>query len=111
MGTDPLVWENPRGVSPPCGTADGRHGTQTSSGGDVGVPTHWSGADNGGIGGDRGIYCPPPEHGRAIYCDPSYHRLMFGRGAESGNAPIQEMVGTARPEYHEYQGRVGSRGW
>ena len=50
MGPEPPVGEFPRRVSPPGGTADGGHGPQTSDGWDVGVPTHRSGAGNGGIG-------------------------------------------------------------
>ena len=89
---DPPVGEGPRGVSPAGSTADGSHGHQASAGRDMYVPTHWSGAGNGETRGNRGIYHPPPEHGRAIHCDPSYHRLVFGGGADSGNAPIQDMV-------------------
>ena len=75
----------------------------------MGVPTHWSGAGNGGTGGDRGIYHPPPEDGCAINCKPSYHGIVFGGGAEFGNAPIKEMMGTDRPVYNGYQGGAGSR--
>ena len=104
VSPDPLVGEGPCGVSPTGGTADGGHGTQTSAGQYVGVPNHWSGAGNGGTGGDRGIFCPPPEHRRAIHCDPSYHGLVSSDRAEYGNAPIQAMVGTSRPGYHGDQG-------
>ena len=31
-----------------------------------------------------------------IHCDSSYRELVSGVGAESGTAPIQEMVGAAR---------------
>ena len=78
MGPDPPVGEIPRGVSPPGGAADGGHGPQTSAGWDMGVPTHWGGASNGGTGVNRVIYRPLPEHGREIYCDPSYHGLVSG---------------------------------
>ena len=74
----------------------------------MGVPTYWSGADNGGIVGYRGIYCSPPEHGHAIHCDLSYHELVFCGGGDAGNAPIQEMVVTDRPGYHGDQGSAGS---
>ena len=65
----------------------------------MGVYTHWGGASNGGTGGDRGVYQPPPEHGRTIHCEPFYHGLVSGGGEESGNAPIQEMMGAAHPVY------------
>ena len=105
MGPDALVGEGPCRISPPGGTADGGHGPQTSARLYVGVTTHWSGSGNGGTGGDRGIYRSPPEHGDTIHCDPSYHGIVFGGGAEARNAPIQVMVGTARPGYHGDQGR------
>ena len=95
-------------VSPPGGMADGRHGPQTSAGQGVGVPRHWSGAGNGGTGGDRGIYRLSPEHGCTIHCDPSYHGLVIGGRAESGNTPIQAIVRTARPGCHGDQVRAGS---
>ena len=108
----PPVGEIPREVSPPCGTAGGGHGPQTSAGREVSVHTHWGGAGNGGTGGDWGIYCPPPEHGRTIHCYSYYHGLVFGGGAEDGNAPIQAMVGSAHPGYHGDKGRaVRHRGW
>ena len=90
--------------------ADGGHGPQTSAGREVVVTTHWSGASNDGVGGDQGIYCLPPELGRTIHFDPSYHRLVFHDGADAGNAPIQEMMGTAHPGYHGDKGREGIRG-
>ena len=75
------------------------------------VPNHWGGAGNGGTGGDRGIYHPPLEQGLTIYCDLSYHGLVSGDGAESGNAPIQAMVGASRPGYPGDKGRAcSSRG-
>ena len=46
---------------------DDRHGPQTSVRWDIGVPTHWGGAGNGGTGGDWGIYNPPPENGHTIH--------------------------------------------
>ena len=95
VGPDPQVGEIPQGVSSPGGASDGGNGNQTLAGRDVGIPTHWSGAVNGGTGGDRGIYLPPPEHGRAIQCEPSYHGIVFGGRSEAGNAPIQVMVGAA----------------
>ena len=109
MVPGPPVVEGPCRVLPPVRTVDGGHGPQTSAGRDVGVPTHWSGADNGGTGKYWGIYLPLPEHGCAIRYDPSYRGLVFGGGAENGNAPIQAMVGTARPVYHGDQGGPGSR--
>ena len=33
---------------------------------------------------------------------------MFGGRAESGNAPIQAMVGASHPGYHEDKDRAGS---
>ena len=39
-----------------------------------------------------GIYCPPPEHGRAIHCDLSYHKIVFGGRVETINAPIQAIM-------------------
>ena len=35
---------------------------------------------------------------------------MFGGEAESRNAPIQAIVGSARPGYHGDQGGAGRRG-
>ena len=64
---------------------------------DIGVPTHWGGSGNGWTGGDWGVYCPPPQLGFAIHCNSYYQRLVSGGGAESGNSPIQAMVGAARP--------------
>ena len=78
MGPDPLLGEGHREVSLTSGTADGGHGPQMSAGRYMGVPTHWGGVGNGVTGGYRGIYRPPPERGRAIHCDPSYHGLLFG---------------------------------
>ena len=106
MDPDTPVGEGPRGFSPPGGMADGWHGPQMPAGRDVGVPIHWSSAENDGTGGDRGIYLPPPEHGCTINFDLSYHGLMFGGVAESGNAPLQEMVGTSCSGYHEDQDRT-----
>ena len=58
-----------------------------------------------------GIYQPPPEHGHTIHCDLSYHGLVSGSGAETGNAPIQAMVGADRPGYTGYKsGACSSRG-
>ena len=65
----------------------------------MGVPTHWGGASNCGTGGDWGIYFPPPEHGIKIHCDFSDNGIVSDRGAESGNVPIQAMVGSACPVY------------
>ena len=45
-----------------------------------------------------------------MHCDPSYHGLVFGGRAESGNAPIQAMVGASHPGYHEDKDRAGSCG-
>ena len=71
------------------------HGLQMSSGKGAGVPTHWSGAGNGGIGGYQVIYSPSPEHGCAINCNPSYHGFLFVGRADTSNVPIQAMVETA----------------
>ena len=60
MGNDPQFVENPRGFPPQGSAVDGGHGTQTSTGWYIGVYTHWGGAVNGGTGGDRGVYQPPP---------------------------------------------------
>ena len=92
MGSDPPFGEIPQGVSPLGGAADGGHGLQMSARWDMGVTTHWGGAGNGGTGGYWGIYCPPPEHGRAINCDSSYHGIVSEGGGEAGNAPIQAMA-------------------
>ena len=92
MGSDPPVGEGPRGVSPPGVEADGGHGTQTSTGWDMGVPTHWCGAVNVGAGLDWCVYLLPPEHGCTIHFDSSYHVLVYGGTAEDGNEPIQVMV-------------------
>ena len=78
MGPETPVGEVPSGVLPLGVMEDGGHGPQTSSGRDMGVPTHWSGAGNGDNEVDWGIYRPPPEHGRAIHCDPYYNGLVFG---------------------------------
>ena len=48
LGTYPPGVEGSRGFPPPVSTADGRYGPQTSTGWDIGVPTHWGGAGNGG---------------------------------------------------------------
>ena len=101
----PPVGEIPRGVTPPGGAVYGSHGPQTSVVQDMGVPTHWGGAINGGTGGDWGIYRLLPEHGCAIHSDPSYHGLVSSSGAEVGNAPVQAMVGASCPGYH--RDRVG----
>ena len=60
---------------------DGSHGPQTSTGWDMGVPTHWGGAGNGGGGLYQGVYRPPPEHGHEVHCKSSYHRIVSGGGA------------------------------
>ena len=59
MGTDSPVGEIPRWFPTPDGAADVRHGTQTSTGWDMSIYTHWGGARNGGDGGDRGVYRLP----------------------------------------------------
>ena len=48
VGTDPLSGETPAGFPPPGGMSDDGHGPQKSTGWDMGVPTHWDGAGNGG---------------------------------------------------------------
>ena len=53
MGSDPLVGEIPRGVSPPGGAANGGHRPQTPTIWDMGLPTYWGGTGNSGTGGDR----------------------------------------------------------
>ena len=65
----------------------------------MGVYNHWGGAGNCGDGGDRGVYLPTPEHGCTVHCKLYYHGLMSGGGAESGTAPIQEMMGAASTGY------------
>ena len=50
VGTNPLDGEFPRGFPPQGGMADGGHGPQMLTGWDMGVPTHWGGAGNGGAG-------------------------------------------------------------
>ena len=107
----PPVGEIPRGVSPPGGAEDGGHGTQKLTGWDMGVPTHWDGDGNGGTGGDWGVYLPLPENGCTTHCDSYYHGLVFSSRAESRNAPIQAMVGSARPGYPgDTGGTCSSRG-
>ena len=110
MGSEPLVGEIPRWVSPPCGAADGGNGTQTSTGWDMGIPTHWGGTVNGGTVGDRDIYRSPSEHGRIIHCKTSYHGLVSGGGAEARNGRIQAMLAEARPGYPGDKGGECSSG-
>ena len=74
----------------------------------MGVTTDWSGSGNGGPGGDWGIYLPPPEDIRSIHFELSYHVILFGVRTESGNAPIQAMVGAACPGYNGDKGGAGS---
>ena len=50
LGNDPLAGEIPRVFLPPGGTADGGHGTQTATGWNMGVPTHWGGSGKSGDG-------------------------------------------------------------
>ena len=77
----------------------------------MGVYTHRGGAGNGGAGGDRGVYHPPPEQGCTVHCNSSYHGLLSGGGAEVGTAPIQAMVGAARSEYPgDNGGRATAKG-
>ena len=76
----------------------------------MGVYTHWGGAENGGTGGDQGLYRPLPEKICTVHCDPSYNRLVSGRVAEYGTAPIQVMVGAAHPGYPGDKGGSGSSG-
>ena len=68
------------------------NGTQTSTGWDMGVYIYWGSTGNGGAGGYRGVYCPPPEHGHTVHCDSYYHGILSGGRAEAGTAPIQDMV-------------------
>ena len=96
MGTDPPVGEIPQGFSPPVGEGDDGNGPQMSTAWDMGVYTHQDGAENGGAGGDRGVYCLMLEHGRTVHCDLSYHRILYGGRAELRTTPIQAMVGAAR---------------
>ena len=110
-GNDPLNGEGPQGFPPPGGTVDGGHETQTSTGGDMGVPTHWGGAGNGGAGQDGGVYRPPPEHSRTIHYDSSYHGLVSGGRAEARTATIKAMVGEACSGYpRDNSGACSSRG-
>ena len=88
MGPDPPVGEGPRGVSTLGRTADGMYRPQTSAQHYMGVTTHLGGSGNGGIGGYQGINRLPPEQGYTIYCDPSYHGIVFGGEVDAGNAPI-----------------------
>ena len=57
----------------------------------MGVPTHWGVTGNGGDGGDQGIYRLPPEHGRAINCDPYYHGILSRRWLEQ---PALDILGS-----------------
>ena len=65
----------------------------------MGVYTHQGGAGNGAAGGNRGVYCPPPEQGRTLHFKSYYHRILSSGGAEASTAPIQEMVGAAYSRY------------
>ena len=85
----------PPSAVPPGGETPRQYVSQTSKGWYMVVSTHWCGSENGRTGGDRGIYCPPPEHGCTIYCDSSYHGFVSGGGVESGNSPIQAMLGAS----------------
>ena len=64
MGTEPLYGEIPQGFPPLGSTVDDGHGPQTSTGWDIGVPSHWEGAGNSGAGQCLGT--------------PMSHPLMFG---------------------------------
>ena len=101
MGSERPVLELPQGVLSLGGATDGRHGPQNSMRWDMVVTTHWGGAGNGGTIGDWGIYLPPTEHGHTIHCGSSYHELVSVIRAETGNSPIQAMVGAARSRYPE----------
>ena len=59
------------------------------------VPTNWGVTGNGETGRDWGIYHQTLDHGCAVHFKPSYHGLVFDGGVESGNVPIQAMVGEA----------------
>ena len=59
----------------------------------MGISIHGGGAGNDGTIRDQGVYLPPPEHGRTIHCDSSYHGIVSGSGAEAGGAALAEMVG------------------
>ena len=72
--------------------------------------THWGGAGDGGVGEERGVYHPPPEHSRTIHCASSYHELVSGGGTEDGTTPLQAMVVAARPGYPGDKGRSCSIG-
>ena len=89
----------------------GGYGTHTSRGWDMGVPTHWCGAGNGGTVGDRGINLPLPEYGRTLNCDSSYHRHVSDSGTEARYVTIQEMVGASTPGCPGDKGMSCSRGW
>ena len=99
MGNEPMDIKVPQRFPPPGGTADSGYGTQISTGWDMGVPTHWGGAGNGGDGRDWGVYQPPPEHVCTIHCNLSYHVLVSSGEAEAGTMTIQEMVVAARSIY------------
>ena len=111
MVTDSQVGEPPQGFPPPGSAADGRQGAQTSTGWDMGVYTHWGGAGIGGAGGDWGVYHPPLEQSCTVHCNLSYHGLMSGGGAESGNTHIHAMVASARSGYPGGEGGECNSGW
>ena len=104
------VRESPQWFPPPGGTSDGGHGPQTSTGWYMGVPNHWDGAVNGGAGREWGAYRPPPEHGRTIHRNSSYHGLVSGGGAEAGTATIQAMVVAACSGYRRDKSGACSSG-
>ena len=92
-------WEIPREFPPPVSKADGGHGHQISTGWDMGVTTHWGSTGDGGAIWYWGVYQPLPEHSRIVHRNSSYHVIVSGSEAESGTAPIQEMLGEVRSGY------------
>ena len=75
------------------------------------ISIHWGGAGDSGTRIDWDIYIPPPEHGRTIHCNSSYHGLVSGGGAEAGGAALAEMVGAARSTYPRDKSGARGRGY
>ena len=48
VGNDPSAGDGPQGFPPLGGTTDGGNDTQTSTGWDISVPTHWGRSGNVG---------------------------------------------------------------
>ena len=47
----------------------------------------------------RGIYRPPPEHGRRVHYDLSYHGLVSGGGVEARDADLGKIVVASHHSY------------